>query len=192
MNYLFFVVSVLVLTSAVEAAVGTEEFVSRVERNARRLESEKYTPDRVFLTDEQSGGWPGDTEGRTVLALVLEEAALGKKARYLDEIVRRIPAHLNERGYMGPVRADGVIDEQQLSGNGWMPRALCVLSDRSRIAGGRRRGERQHRPGDEGRMETVDGCRLCVHRARRARRCPSAHVRCGARPGHRGDDRAVP
>ena len=99
------VLSLLIVALAVNAAVETEELVSRVERNARRLEAGKYTPDRVFLTDEQSGGWPGDTEGRTVLALVLEEAALGKKARYLDEIVRRIPAHLNERGYMGPARA---------------------------------------------------------------------------------------
>lgn len=96
----------------------------RLERNFNRLEEERYQSDHVFLTEEQSGGWPGDTEGRTILGLVLEAQATGRTPRYLDEIIRRVPAHLNAAGYMGGVFG-GVMNEQQLSGNGWLLRGLC-------------------------------------------------------------------
>ena len=98
----------------------------RMNRSMDRLEESKYQPDNVFLTEEQSGGWPGDTEGRTILALALEAQATHRTPAYLDEIVRRIPGHLNERGYMGPIYK-GMANEQQLSGNGWMLRGLCEL-----------------------------------------------------------------
>ena len=100
------------------------ELRERVERNFRRLEEEKYQPDHVFLTEAQSNDWPGDTEGRTILALVLDAQAGRLQPRYLDEIMRRILAHLNEKGYMGTIHS-GLAHEQQLSGNGWMLRALC-------------------------------------------------------------------
>lgn len=100
------------------------ELKTRIERNFQRLHGDKYQPDHVFLTMEQSGDWPGDTEGRTMLGLVLESQALHKRPLYLTEIVKRIPSHLNELGYMGPVYPQ-YMHEQQLSGNGWMLRALC-------------------------------------------------------------------
>jgi len=103
----------------------------RVRLNARRLEDVRYGPERVFLSEAESGGWPGDTEGRTILALVLQQTALGEKPKHLDAILRAVPAHLNAKGYMGPVR-EGVLDEQQLSGNGWMLRGLCAYAKRER------------------------------------------------------------
>ena len=96
----------------------------RISQNMQRLCEEKYQPDHVFLTMEQSGGWPGDTEGRTILALTLDAQALHTTSDNLQEILHRLPSHLNERGYMGPVYPD-FIHEQQLSGNGWMLRGLC-------------------------------------------------------------------
>ncbi|MCR4921937.1 MAG: glycoside hydrolase family 127 protein [Bacteroidaceae bacterium] len=96
----------------------------RLRLNMQRLGEEKYQPDNVFLTMQQSGDWPGDTEGRTILALTLDAQALHSASPNLEEILRRLPAHLNERGYMGPVFPD-IIHEQQLSGNGWMLRGLC-------------------------------------------------------------------
>jgi hypothetical protein len=96
----------------------------RICQNMQRLCEEKYQPDHVFLTMEQSGGWPGDTEGRTILALTLDAQALHTTSDNLKEILHRLPSHLNERGYMGPVYPD-FIHEQQLSGNGWMLRGLC-------------------------------------------------------------------
>ena len=96
----------------------------RLRLNMQRLGEEKYQPDHVFLTMQQSGEWPGDTEGRTILGLTLDAQALHSASPNLEEILRRLPSHLNERGYMGPVFPD-IIHEQQLSGNGWMLRGLC-------------------------------------------------------------------
>lgn len=67
------------------------ELLMRVERNYGRLEESKYQPDNVFLTMEQSWGWPGDTEGRTILALVLDAQRTGRAPKHLDEILRRLP-----------------------------------------------------------------------------------------------------
>lgn len=110
------------------AEVGVRgELRERLERNYSRLHDERYSPDKVFISpaDSSSGDdWPGDTEGRTILALVLESQATGRESAHLAEIMRRVPGWLNARGYMGPVH-DDFIDEQQLSGNGWMLRALC-------------------------------------------------------------------
>lgn len=100
------------------------ELNGRLQRNFNRLEEEKYRPENVFLTEQQSGYWPGDTEGRTVLALVMDARATGREPKYLAEIIRKIPQNLNELGYMGTIHKDS-LDEQQLSGNGWMLRALC-------------------------------------------------------------------
>lgn len=100
------------------------ELQQRLLKNLQRLHEEKYQPDHVFLTMAESGDWPGDTEGRTLLALVLDAQATHQQAQYLEEIVRRIPLHLNERGYMGPVF--DTCHEQQLSGNGWLLRGLCA------------------------------------------------------------------
>ena len=96
----------------------------RVGKNLQRLEEKKYWPENVFLTEEQSLDWPGDTEGRTILALTLDAQASHRMPKYLDEIIRQIPSHLNEKGYMGTVHP-GMAHEQQLSGNGWMLRGLC-------------------------------------------------------------------
>jgi len=100
------------------------ELRTRIEKNFNRLEEEKYQPDNVFLTEAQSGGWPGDTEGRTILGLIKDARASGRSPLYLQEIIDRIPAHLNKKGYMGTIYPRKM-NEQQLSGNGWMLRALC-------------------------------------------------------------------
>src|SRR4051812_3967597 len=101
------------------------ELGMRLQKNFDRLEEGKYQPDHVFLTLEQSNNWPGDTEGRTVLALTLDAEATHREPKFLDEILRRFPARMNERGYFGKVEPAGSIDEQQLSSHGWVLRGLC-------------------------------------------------------------------
>lgn len=124
--YLFF----LLLIASCEAYENTVVFMpegelkGRVERNKKRLEEDKYLPENVFLTEEQSNWWPGDTEGRTILGLVCDSKALGVESQNLREIISLVPSHLNEKGYMGTDHGD-VIDEQQLSGHGWLLRGLC-------------------------------------------------------------------
>ena len=101
------------------------ELRTRIERNFDRLEETKYRPENVFLTMEQSWGWPGDTEGRTILGLVLDAQATGREPKYLDEILRLFPSKLNDCGYFGPVWTNAV-NEQQISGMGWVLRGLCA------------------------------------------------------------------
>ena len=62
------------------------ELSQRISQNFKRLEETKYQPDHVFLTEEESGYWPGDTEGRTILGLVMDARATGRTPLYLDEL----------------------------------------------------------------------------------------------------------
>ena len=88
------------------------------------MEEEKYLPQNVFLTAEESAWWPGDTEGRTILALVLNAQATGREPKYLEAILDRFPEKVNEHGYFGEIHPDSLVDEQQLSSHGWVFRAL--------------------------------------------------------------------
>lgn len=107
---------------------GYGEVIARGELGARcallsaRLESPIYRPDVIFKIEP--GGWPGDWEGRTILALTAEAQVTRREPSYLDEIVSGLCFHLNEKGYLGPVY-DGKLNEQQLSGHGWLLRGLC-------------------------------------------------------------------
>ena len=90
--------------------------------NSVRLESDIYMPDAVCRLD--SGGWPADAEGRTLLALVRQMEATGREPSYLREILRKVYGNFNEKGYLGKILPEGQFDEQQLSGHNWLLRAL--------------------------------------------------------------------
>ena len=104
------------------------DVIARGELGARcallsaRLESPVYRPDVIFKIEQ--GGWPGDWEGRTILALTAEAQVTRREPSYLDEIVSSLPSHLNEKGYLGPIY-EGRLNEQQLSGHSWLLRGLC-------------------------------------------------------------------
>jgi len=101
------------------------ELLQRIEMNFNRLETEEY---RVpFIFKESSYSWPGDWEGRTILALVLLAQSTTRKPLYLDEIISELPKHINSGGYFGELAEDGIADEQQIAGNSWFLRALCEL-----------------------------------------------------------------
>ena len=59
-----------------------------------------------------------------MLALIMHAQATGREPAFLDQILDHIPDMLNEKGYLGPVYADGVAHEQAMSGHSWMLRAL--------------------------------------------------------------------
>ena len=99
------------------------ELSTRMNKNFDRLEEEIYQPQNLFVTEKESIGWPGDKEGRTILGLVMDARASHRAPKYLDEIIRMLPAHFNTRGYMGNI-GSGSVDEQQLAGNGWLLRGL--------------------------------------------------------------------
>ncbi|MBR5222499.1 MAG: glycoside hydrolase family 127 protein [Clostridia bacterium] len=100
---------------------------------ASRLEMREYRPETVLNMDQ--AGWPGDWEGRTILALVRMAETTKKEPAYLHEIVDIVLAARNERGYLGPIydgTSDGGtnsgarVNEQQLSGHSWLLRGLCA------------------------------------------------------------------
>ncbi len=103
----------------------TGELAYRIGRNFSRLEDRMYRPEEIFQADQQ--GWPGDWEGRTILALALHEAITHRKAAYLDAILNALENEWNEQGYLKDVHPAGIIDEQQLSGHNWLLRGLLEL-----------------------------------------------------------------
>lgn len=106
--------------SAINAA---GDYLRRALLSFDRLERDEYQPDSVFKP--ASYDWPGDMEGRTVLGLTLQAQVGRREPVYLGEIIRRLPDHLNGRGYLGRVLDAGQFDEQQFSGHSWLLRALC-------------------------------------------------------------------
>ncbi len=102
-----------------------DDLYKRAMRNFDRLEEERYQPQRVFLTEEESLYWPGDTEGRTLLALILLSRATDRKPRYLEQILDKFPQKVNAQGYFGTIHLPEAINEQQLAAHGWVLRALC-------------------------------------------------------------------
>ncbi|MBM7565526.1 beta-L-arabinofuranosidase domain-containing protein [Paenibacillus sacheonensis] len=97
----------------------------RLTASASRLADSLYGPDEVFKP--ASYDWPGDNEGRTLLAQVLTARATGTEPLHAAAIMAKLPEAVNERGYFGSILPDGMTDEQQLSGNSWYLRALAEL-----------------------------------------------------------------
>ena len=95
--------------------------------NFERLHGKEYSIPNVYRSDSNGGtyDWPGDHEGRAILALALLSQALSINSQSLDEIVARLPEHFNEKGYLGRVLPYGIMDEQQVSGHSWLLRGLC-------------------------------------------------------------------
>ena len=92
--------------------------------NYQRLQTEHYTPENVFR--KASYNWYGDWEGRAILALSHATMTTGESMEHLKEIIRKLPMHFNEKGYMGPIYTDGIKDEQQLAGHSWLLRGLLA------------------------------------------------------------------
>ncbi|NQU43439.1 glycoside hydrolase family 127 protein [bacterium] len=96
-------------------------------KNYARLEGKWYRPHEVFKADQH--GWPGDWEGRIILALVSQAQATHREPAWLEEIIRRLPDHLNEKGYFGRICEVGWANEQQLSGHSWLLRGLIAYCE---------------------------------------------------------------
>lgn len=95
----------------------------RAQLNFNRMEEERYAGLNIYKNADPT--WPGDTEGRSILAIVLDARATHRSPEYLDQIMEALPSHLNEKGYFGKVLDEGLFDEQQISSNSWALRALC-------------------------------------------------------------------
>ena len=90
------------------------ELHTRIAKNYARLEETRFQPKFVFYTDEESGNWPGDIEGRTMLGLVMAAQVAGREPLYLEEIIAQIPEHLNEKGYFRPILSNFKASEMRV------------------------------------------------------------------------------
>ncbi len=99
------------------------ELNERIYLSRNRLANgEIYQINQIFSPKDYS--WPGDKEGRALLAFVSHYKISGDKIPCMDELVSKMPEHTNEFLFFGPVASD-IIHEQQLSGHSWLLRGLC-------------------------------------------------------------------
>ena len=104
------------------------ELEERLQSNRKRLKDATYCNPLIF---NQGGEWPGDWQGRAILALANHYAVttdLRRKnsiKRQLDDIILNLENHVNEDGYFGDKLDLELVNEQQISGNSWFLRGLC-------------------------------------------------------------------
>ena len=102
----------------------------RTERNRERLSAPEYCAPEIF---GQGGGWSGDWQGRTILALASlykteqDEDRKENILMQLDGILNALDGQTNEDGYFGELFDGDAVNEQQLSGNSWFLRGLCAI-----------------------------------------------------------------
>ncbi len=103
--------------------IDKKELETRIQRNLQRLKEPYYQIGEVFADAEYS--WPGDKEGRALLAFVCHYEMHGEKNPCMDEMVRQLPQKTNEYFFFGKTNLE-IIDEQQLSGHSWYLRGLLA------------------------------------------------------------------
>ncbi|RUP43874.1 hypothetical protein BC936DRAFT_136611 [Jimgerdemannia flammicorona] len=98
------------------------DLYTRARANFDRLEQQDYRSAQLFQPLDHD--WPGDTEGRTLLALVLLARWAHLELHTLGDLLHELPARMNSEGCFGPPQKPGQVDEQQLSGHTWILRFL--------------------------------------------------------------------
>lgn len=98
------------------------ELSERIKKNNERLHKSYYQIDEVFQPKEYD--WPGDKEGRALLAFVSHYKISGAKNPCMEPMIEKLAEKTNKNLYFGPEAGD-IIFEQQLSGHSWYLRGLC-------------------------------------------------------------------
>ena len=98
------------------------ELSERIRRSSARLLDAYYQMPDVF--QPYCAGWPGDKEGRALLAFVSHYKMTGEINPCMDALLEALPAYTNEHLYFDPPQ-NPIINEQQLSGHSWFLRGLC-------------------------------------------------------------------
>ena len=106
-------------------AIDEKELNERLSLSRRRLCEPFYAEGEVFSANP---GWPGDKEGRALLAFVCLAAAGEEEIPCMRYIINELPGRLNEKGYLGEI-TEGFF-EQQLSGHSWLLRGLCAYFEK--------------------------------------------------------------
>ena len=102
----------------------------KIQKNRERLERAEYQIDNLFQKSEY--GWPGDWEGRALLAFCRHYSITGIKMPCMEKMLDLLPEKTNKYGYLGQITNGDIADEQQLSGHSWY---LCGLVEYYRLTG---------------------------------------------------------
>lgn len=97
---------------------------TRIEKNFARLSEAPYDEERLFSPTDYD--WPGDWEGRALLAYCRLYSLTGKKIPAMEKMMSLLDEKTNVLGYFGKIQDLNAIDEQQLSGHGWFLRGLMA------------------------------------------------------------------
>lgn len=97
------------------------ELQTRIQKNLQRLKEPYYQIGEVFA--DKTYDWPGDKEGRALLAFVCHYQMHGEKIPCMDAMIEQLPEKTNDYFYFGNINTE-CIDEQQLSGHNWYLRGL--------------------------------------------------------------------
>ena len=93
-----------------------------IEKHFQRMNQAPYTYETVF---DGNPGWPGDREGRALLAFLCHYHISGRKIPCMEQMMRNLSVRTNPCLFFGDVPAAANANEQQLSGHNWYLRALC-------------------------------------------------------------------
>lgn len=101
--------------------ISDDELNERLELSYRRMCEPFYDIDNVFA--DENAAWPGDKEGRALLAFVCLHNAGMPDVPCMEKLIDKLPGMMNEKGYLGKITDE--FFEQQLSGHSWLLRGLC-------------------------------------------------------------------
>jgi len=102
-------------------------FDLNIQKSFERLSEPPYRLEDVFKPPDYD--WPGDYEGRSLLAFCCHYAVSGKKIPCMDALVGGLAGGANAQGFFGAEYGAGPTDEQQLSGCSWYLRGLTAYAE---------------------------------------------------------------
>lgn len=101
--------------------ISTQELNERIALNHKRMSEPFYDIDNIFAPIDAA--WPGDKEGRALLAFVSLLNSGTAPIECMEKMIEQLPGRLNEKGYLGEIKEE--FFEQQLSGHSWLLCGLC-------------------------------------------------------------------
>ncbi|MBR2972567.1 MAG: glycoside hydrolase family 127 protein [Clostridia bacterium] len=96
--------------------------MENISLNFKRLCQDDYSPEQLFKPSTYD--WPGDWEGRALLAFMCHYEINGSEVPGLHTFFSMIPERVNQYGYFGVPFDGATVDEQQFSGHNWYLRGL--------------------------------------------------------------------
>ena len=95
--------------------------------NFNRFFEKDYSLENLFRPEDYD--WPGDWEGRALLAFLCHKEIHGAEVPHLHSFFNEIPNRTNQYKYFGRPFDGVTVDEQQLSGHNWYLRGLIKYAE---------------------------------------------------------------